>query len=978
MTRSLWNLRSLGRRAAIAALLALPMVAGPGCFDRGDSKTEAGYLSFSDGPFGPRVVFEPLALPIPEIPFPNDVALVARDDNAAGFAWNISTEAPTELERDIKRRLDTLDGFGTFAPISVGFDGPLNLDSVTEDSVLVVNIEPGHPHEGETVMLDLGDGYYPLDSVGSFWPYDPYAELPDFLLPEDNAYSFRGEVQRVTHYEVETHTLILRVVEPLEPGVRYAVLLTRDIVGEGVDAEGFRIEAPIRSPFPYKAHAAQTAEVARALELLGMPAQRLAFGWTFTTADAIRPFEELHDGLYGEGPMAALADAFPPTLGDVRDTGIAHDADGGSYPLDPHDNAFILQGDFLSEVLGVVAGVAGGATVTFDYVDYVVFGSLPSPDIRTGPDRTVGVNPDTGEGEVATGSVPYLIAVPRETEAHRAPFPVVFYFHGTATSRFEFIALADNLARQGIATIAFDQVGHGPIIPDIRLLLSQNDIDPELIGVILPVLASYLDPDHQEDYAGLGLEEGLEKLSQIGFFAELALIGRTEDETGDGALESGESFFFADPFKQCAAFQQDLVDFMQFVRTIRAFDPDAIPTPPENPRTASAEALWPSILAGDFNADGVLDLGGPDVPIGVAGTSLGGIHAVMAGAIEPEVRTITPIVSGGGLSDILLRSGLRQITRVIYLEVFGPLVVGCPDGEGGLWLSFNNDSDRCRNLESVSFAHLEAMTAGTEIVITNLDNDERETLTLTEDGGGFSLAVASDRWDTLRVEVERPAVSSAQALVRSEVLVQTPYKGLGLTRNTPELRRVLGINQHVLDRCDPVNFARHIFLDPRPGQEPKSILFETALKDRTVPISTGVTLARATGVLGKTRGAWEPIMEVLIDRGVLLASDYDVDDLLQNNPEDGQGIGPLTPVRSGAGVSAIRFANVRGKHEWIAQSPSGAELDDAATYTRNQIALFHLSGGASVVDDLCIQDNACPGLDDPQTLIDAGAKAPAE
>ncbi|PKN55759.1 MAG: hypothetical protein CVU56_19700 [Deltaproteobacteria bacterium HGW-Deltaproteobacteria-14] len=965
-------------RHALLAVVALgSLAAAPACFDGGDSKTAAGYLSFGDGPFGPRVVFDPLAKPIPLIPFPNDVALVARDTNAAGLAWNISTEAPTQVERDLRGRLDTLDGFGTFAPISVGFDGPIDLDSVTQDSVVVVNIEPGHPHEGERTLVDLGDGYYPLDSVGSFWPYDDAAALPDFLLPADNDYPFRGEVRRVTHYEVATHTLLLRVVEPLDPGARYAVLLTEGIVGDALDADGHQILAPIRSPFPYKAHAAQTADVAHALALTGISADDLAFGWTFTTADAIRPLEELRDGLHGAGPMAELAAAFPATLGDVRDTGIDHDGDGGAYPLDPHDNRFILQGDFLSDVLGVIAGVAGGANITFEYVDYVAFGSLPSPDIRTGPGRTVGVNPDTGEGAVGLGSVPYLIAVPRTTERFSPPFPVVFYFHGTATSRFEFLALADNLARQGIATVAFDQVGHGPIIPDIRLLLSQNSIDPALIGVILPVLANYLDPDHTDEYAGLGLEAGLEKLSHIGFFAELALIGRTTDETGDGALESGESFFFADPFKQCAAFHQDLVDFMQFVRTVRALDPGAVPTPPANPRTASAEALRPSILAGDFNADGVLDVGGPDVAIGVAGTSLGGIHAVMAGAIEPEVRTITPIVAGGGLSDILLRSGLRQITRVIYLEVFGPLVVGCPDGQGGLWLSFNNESDRCRaDLGATSFAHLDAVGAGAAVTVENLDNGELEALSLAEDGAGFSLGIAADRWDTLRVSVERPATSSAQPLVASEVLVQSPFKGLGLHRNTPELRRVLGINQHVLDRCDPVNFARHIFLSPRPGQAPKSVLFENALQDSTVPISTGVTLARAAGVLGTTRLAWLPVMERLITRGVLLGSDYDPDDLLHNNPADARGIGPLTPVASGTGVSAIRFANVRGKHEWIAQSPSGAELDDAATYTRNQIALFHLSGGASVVDDLCIQDNACPGLDDPDTLIEAGAKAP--
>lgn len=957
-------------RLALGLLAGFALSAAAACVDGGDSKTAAGFLGPADAPFGPSVVFDPLAHPLPEVPFPNDLSLLSRDDTASGFAWNISTEAPTQLERDLRGRINTLDGFGPFAPISVAFDAPIDLDSVTAESVVLINIEPGHPNEGRRVPLDLGDGYFPLDSTGSFWAFDEHADLPDFLLPEDNSYPYRGVEERVTHYEVETHTLILRPLMPLDPAARYAVLLTRDIVGLGHNTAGEAVTAPIRSPFPYKAHAAQTHLVVRALELAEMSRARLAFGWTFTTADVLRPFVQLRDGLYGAGPLAHLSDAFPPTLGEVRDTGIDHDGDGGQFTFAADDNRFILQGEFLAEVLSVVAGVAGGISVSFDHVAYVAFGSLPTPDLRTGPDRTFGVNTYTGEGEVGLEHVPYLIAVPKTTAEHAPPFPVVFYFHGTATSRFEFLALADNLARRGFATIAFDQVGHGPIIPDIRLLLSQNSLDPALISVILPVLASFLAPDRVEEFTGLSLAEGLEKFSEIGFFRELAEIGRTEDATGDGALESGESFFFADPFRQCAGFQQDLVDFMQFVRVVRGFDPAAVPAPVTDPRDASAEALMPSLLAGDFNADGVLDIGGPGVPIGVAGTSLGGIHAVMAGAIEPEVSTVTPIVAGGGLSDILLRSGLRQITRVIYLEVFGPLVVGCPDGLGGLWLSFNDESNRCRDdLPMVSFAHLPDVGAGAEILLHNRDNDERVEHAIREDGDGFSLALESDRWDQLEITVVRPDGPP------STVLVQTPHQGIGLTRNSPELRRVLGINQHALDRCDPINFVRHLFLDPLPGHAPKSVLFEVALKDGTVPISSGVSLARAAGVLGATREEWGPIMEHLIAEGVMLGSDYDVDDLMNDNPPDAPGIGPLAPVASGDGVSTIRFASVRGRHEWIASSPDGSELEDAAIYTRNQIALFHYSGGAAVVDDVCIQFDTCEGLDDPDALIRAAQQA---
>ena len=72
------------------------------------------------------------------------------------------------------------------------------------------------------------------------------------------------------------------------------------------------------------------------------------------------------------------------------------------------------------------------------------------------------------------------------------------------------------------------------------------------------------------------------------------------------------------------------------------------------------------MLAGDFNADGVLDIGGKDVQISAAGTSLGGIHSLLFGAIEPEVEVVTPIVPGAGMLDILSRTGLRFISSPLF------------------------------------------------------------------------------------------------------------------------------------------------------------------------------------------------------------------------------------------------------------------------------------------------------------------------
>lgn len=921
-----------------------------GCVDGGDSKFEAGVVLPSEAPFGPKVVFDALARPVPEVPLPNDLLL--RSTQEGGVAWNVSEAAPTEMERKIRERLPRLDGFGTFAPISVRFDGPIDLDTVDADSVQVVDVTAGSAHRGERVELDFGEGAFPLKGGGRFWPFDPDQDLPDFLLGRDNDWPLGGETRRVSHYEVETSTLIVRPVVPLRPGARYAVLLTRDILGLD-EVEGAR--RAIRSPFPFKAHAAQVGLVKEALELTGMSTEELAFGWTFLTADAEKPLLEVRAGLHGQGAFDALAARFPPTLGEIRDTGIDVDGNGEDYPLDARDHRFVLQGEYLDKILGVVIGLAPGFSVDFRYVDYVAFGSMPSPDVRQGGDDTF-----LARSDAPTTMVPWLIAVPKTTDKLKPPFPVVFYFHGTGSSRFEFLAVANNLARQGIATVAYDQVGHGPIVPDLKKLLTDQGLDPNAASVFLPFLASLIVPDRADEFEDLTFEEGYKKFSEIGFFRELAIIGRTVDTSGDGALTSSESFFFADPFMQCAAFQQDLVDFMQFVRVLRSFDPAKVPAAIADPKSAAPEVLMKSLQAGDFNADGVLDLGGPAVRIGTAGTSLGGMHALMAAAIEPEVTTASPIAAGGGLSDILLRSTLRQITRVIYLEVFGPLVIGCPDGAGGVWLSLNDESGACgRDLAEVSFAHVPTIGFGDRVRITDLVNGEVREHEVDADGEGFALAVPADKWDQLRVEVV-----GLGGVARQTAYVLTPYQGLALARNSPELRRFVAITQHALDRCDPIAFARSILVEPRDGQPKKSLLLENVIGDETVPISTGVALARAAGLLGDADASRRRVGQ-LEEAGVLEGAQYDVDDLVGNNPVEMPSFGPLPTVPSGpdgTGLSAIRFAFAKGRHEWVAGPTDGTEYA-AHTMTRNRIALFHASGGTRIVDDICIADEACPLLD---------------
>lgn len=943
----------------------------PACLDGGDNKALTGLTSDHAGPLGPSVVFDPLRKPVPEVPFPNDLILTPSDQTASGSAWNVTVEAPTDGERRLRKLLNTLDGFGLFAPIFVRFDGPLDLSTLSRESVYVVNVEPGHAREGEIVPLDLGRGHFPTQRSGSpFWAFDERAALPDLVFPADNKADTDGdgELETVSHWEVATNTLILRPVIPLAPSATHAVVLTRDLLGWTHDEDGHPVAAPVRSPFIGKAHAAQVEEVARGVEILGLGNDDLAFGWSFTTSDPAARALAFRDGVHGEGPLAWMADEVPARLAEIHDQTITIDGDeDGDGEPDPgtRDHRWILQPQLVENIFSLIGG-AVPLTSGFDFagfksIDYFVFGSFDSPNMRTGLDAAFGPNPHTGEGTVESEKIPFFLSVPQETELHKPPFPVMLYFHGTATSRMEVLVLVDALARQGIAALSFDEVGHGPIIPDLALVLAEGDFDISLAELLIPLVIDLIVPEMADQFEGLGFFEALDLLETVGFWRELAVNGRTEDTNGDGTLRSSESFFFANPFKQCASFMQDVVDIFQIVRMLREFDQDAVPDAIDAPHLADFDRLNQNLLAADFNADGILDIGGPAVPIGVAGTSLGGFHAAFAAAVEPEIISSTPIVGGGGYLDIMTRSRQREQTQWIFLETFGPLVIGCPDGSGGVWLSWNDDTDKCKAefVVAKSFAHVAALPKGSLVRLSNLDNGE-STSRFIGDTPGFSLAIAADLWDQIEVTVIPPEGE------RTVVPTNSPYKGVGLQRNTPRFRRFLALAQQVLGQCDPISVARNLFVDPLRDHPPTNMLLELALGDRTVPISTGVMLALAAGMFGTDESEWGPVMDGLIAQGVMEGSDYDVDDLFGDNPPEAPPMGPMVPIETGTGHSTVRFAHVQGHHEYVLTHPTelpSGEPFDLGLHSQGRIVLYHRSEGDVVHDDLCIAEYECPLLE---------------
>lgn len=879
---------------------------------------------------GPRVVYDPAALPDPEVPFPNDLGTRYDDSSATGRRLNFSTDVPLQVEADLRHQLNRLDGFSVNGWISVEFDAPIDLETADSDGVKLIDVTPGSPDFGREVPLDFGDGAFPIHfRPRAVFPFEPDADLTDLLLGRDN--DVNGV--RVTHYEVETNTLLLRPLFPLRPKTTYAVVLTTEL--QGLDG------APVRSPFGAVNHTAQTRALTPVVNMVPGGLDAIAFTWSFTTRSVADDLLAIRDGLDGQGALSWLHEEYPGRFLSFNDTG-DDDEDGA-----PH----LLQGDTLPELLAPLAlAFPSLDALNMDGVDYFVFGTFEAPDFR-GPDRTIWVRGD--EVDHTRSQVTFTLSVPETTEEHQPPFPVVLYNHGARTSRFELLLIAASMGRAGIAMIGIDAAGHGPFGGDIESLLRReaSSIDPALLAGLIGSLAQSLlgdDYDWTEKVVG----EILADLAEHGLWRALFVDGRATDRDGDGVLLSGDGYFVPNPFELSSNGLQTVIDNLSLFRLLGRLDP------------ANATDRF----SGDFNEDGVLDVGGPDVDYFAVGTSLGGFHTSILLAAEPGIVTGVPIVSGGGFTDVMVRTDLADAVDAILAEPLGPAIVGCPvPGEDAvIALTWNNWSLKCRDEFTIAIGEENsglgriAAAPGETVVLRNLRlletapthhlHEAEDTNPIT-DSGGFSVKVAADLGDPLEL-----VVLDADGEEVERLHIEARRAGLGRHRNTPRLRRLIQVAQTAMDPGDPLAWAPHLNRYPL-DDVPSNVLHIAAIGDRTVPFATKVAFDRAAGLLGDEEKALE-ITRAFIDHGGLDGEKphWDIDDLQGT----GDGIGPLPVIETTSGVSAVRYA-ATDDHEYIALANPDADFD-WATYSRNQIIHFLQSRGTEVRDDLCLEDTSCPFL----------------
>lgn len=995
---------------------------------------EAEGLAPSQPGTGAAIKFDIYARPLPEIPIPNDIATRYDPTSPTKLRINASLVADTRWERTVRKQLDELDGWGTFAPITVSFDKPLDPEVIFErhrddyepsnDAVYVINITPDSPDFCQPMPLDMGAGNFPLTlERTTYYPNDFHNNDNQLVFEEHDEDANRngkldlgedldmdGVLDKpnvrtagaapiddlMNFYERETNTLILRPIMPMRENTRYAVVLTRRLL----DEEG----KPVRSPFPYINHTAQTAqlqELKGCLSKQDLGLDDVAFTWSFTTQSITRHYKVVRDGLYGVGPMARLSEEFPAKILRAFDL-----KKSGQNPKIVTGEEFIE----MAKKIGPLVGLGDENDPTFKSIldgqkfikNHVIFQYESPQFFRRFDDegkllplseQVWELDPVTGKAFVRRETITVWMTIPRSGTGAKQPAPVAILGHGYTGNKLDPIVFGGYFARQGMATIGVECVSHG-------------------IGLTKEI---------EELARGLGPSVGLDGLT------DALLADRALDQNGDGVKDSGADFWTAYVGHTRDVLRQSTVDYMQLIRILRSFDGTQTWQYDLN-KDGNPD------LAGDFDADGQVDVGG-SASIAFTGGSLGGIMGTNMGGLEPQLEATLPISGGGGLADVGIRSTQGGVAEAVNLRMFGPLLVtGYSDSQGRY---LNRPATPGQPLElwqylpdlnNVGRKRVFTFPAGTDLkdgdtaVVRNLNtgqwrcsrvqaNQEVRAAVATDDLDPLELrffagalppstedkvgcVVPEDAIPYLTIDkFDEEVVFQARTFGKDTPLVAMG-DGFGIRRNSPEIRRFMSIAQWILDPADPVNFAPyfenwHLGFGTGETVKTRALVFST-IGDMAVPMNTGAAIARAGGFVEfreKDQRWGKTANQVLIDTGAYEATEranrhinssgksvlLDPEQFwLVTGTPDGYDVPRLSPPlrqvtasKRVGGMTGALFPFMDDNGEHGIEFPNPSRQFDVGTLMVNSIVRYLATDGREWNPDPCTLNDTCVWLPQP-------------
>ena len=217
-------------------------------------------------------------------------------------------------------------------------------------------------------------------------------------------------------------------------------------------------------------------------------------------------------------------------------------------------------------------------------------------------------------------------------------------------------------------------------------------------------------------------------------------------------------------------------------------------------------------------------------------------------------------------------------------------------------------------------------TAQGEVVVRNLTKNHVYRAKYGPEST-FAVVIQADKGDEISVSID-PKVFNLSPQVRT---FAAPYTGLGVSRGSTRAREFMMLLSWFLETADPVAYAPAWWLRPLEGVPAKNILMQLACDDPVVPIGSGISLARAAGLVSP--GRMTELIAKGLPEGAVLAFDKEV------------------PVESEQ-FRALRF-HASGKHAYIIGGNNkdiekSVQLGMAA---QNQMAEFCRTAGALIITD---------------------------
>jgi hypothetical protein len=617
----------------------------------------------------------------------------------------------------------------------------------------------------------------------------------------------------------------------------------------------------------------------------------------------------------------------------------------------------------------------------------VVGGSFSTPDFlvdkdddgRDDSEETFVVDLNAGTAVYQQREVVFTCVLPK-AHVSEPPYDVVMWGHGYGSSRFEFASFVWAVNRIGKAACSFDFPGHG------------IDVDGDQLDSIETILS------------GMGLLPFLHHLQD----------NRARDLDNDGNSQSGGDQWSADAFHTRDMVRQAVVDWMAMSRALRDCGQG----------TMVRDGDGAEVVSCDWDGDNLPDIGGPDTKLYIAGASLGGINASVAAAVMPELTAVVPIVSGGGLLDIGLRSDIGGALEAMVGRLVTPILVGRPATDGSIdIIQLVNSVTKIRQLH---VANVPQWPAGGRVVVENLNNGVVRTGLLPQDGT-FRVHIPADAADAAGKRVlagipEAGAIGINPYIVpdnegvgdRLRIRLQTEQgedvvvidtfenevlhegvtflagsplvagsPGSGYIRSTPDVRRVASLFSAILEAGDPIAYSPMHFQRPFEalGGRPANVLHMPHTGDNIVSINTGIAQARAMGLIGnevddprygQSVDHWlieKRVVHGIEDRGPYICNNgepclFDVDDLDGDiDPFGEPSDAPLRAVvETSSGVSGLRmgYPEQGGSHGVPLPDP---EMEfQPVVYLVSLVAGYIHFDGQYIPDEECMVDMSCDWL----------------